>query len=106
MLDQQRVNLGNLALSLSEAIDLADPRIASHQLRTAFVAWQLGLSAGLPRQDIAILFLAALFHDIGALSAEQKLAIHQFEVEDPDRHCVRGESVLLRSPIPCRRLRS
>ena len=35
------VNLGNLLLSLSDAMDLVSPLIVSHQQRTAFIAWEI-----------------------------------------------------------------
>jgi len=35
------VNLSNLLLSLSEVTDLANPLIAQHQHRTAFIALEL-----------------------------------------------------------------
>ncbi|MBU2601479.1 MAG: HD domain-containing protein [Actinobacteria bacterium] len=99
MLEPQSVNLGNLLLALSDAVDLAAPSIASHQMRTAYVVWQLGIAAELPPEELTSLFTAALFHDIGALTVEEKMALHAFEVVDPDRHCVLGESVFLQSPL-------
>ena len=47
-----RVNLGNLLLSLSDAMELAGPEFAQHQQRTAFTVWQMGKSAGLPKETI------------------------------------------------------
>jgi hypothetical protein len=42
---QTAVNLGNLVLSLSDAMDLASPSIIQHQQRTAFVVWEMGKAA-------------------------------------------------------------
>jgi len=96
---QPTVNLGNLLLSLSDAMDLASPKLAQHQQRTAFVAWQIGKIAGLEDLAIEELFIAALLHDIGALSVEEKVALRQAtieesEVEDVEGHCIRGETLL------------
>ena len=68
------VNLGNLTLSLSDAMDLASPSLAQHQQRTAFVVWELGKAAGLSDEMLENNFIAALLHDIGALSLEEKIS--------------------------------
>jgi len=66
------VNLGNLVLSLSDALDLAFSSLAMHQQRTAFIAWELGKQAKLEGKRLEHVFIAGLLHDIGALSIEQK----------------------------------
>ncbi|MFH2012570.1 MAG: HDOD domain-containing protein, partial [Pseudomonadota bacterium] len=63
---QITVNLGNLVLSLSDAMDLASPLLIQHQQRTAFVAWEIGKAAGLPTERLENIFITALLHDIGA----------------------------------------
>lgn len=88
------VNLGNLLLSLSDAMDLASPLIASHQQRTAFIAWELCKSAGLSEEATEKIFVAALLHDVGALTPEEKISIQKFEEEETETHCIRGELFL------------
>ncbi|HLA04607.1 MAG TPA: HDOD domain-containing protein, partial [Syntrophales bacterium] len=68
-----KVNLGNLVLSLSDAMDLANPALAQHQQRTAFVVWEMGKVAKLADERLENNFMAALLHDIGALSLEEKV---------------------------------
>jgi len=99
MLKEFSVNLGNFLLSLSDSIDLASSQIASHQLRTAFISWQIAKAASLPKERITNLFLAALFHDIGALSLEEKINIHKFEDIDPANHCLLGETLFKSNPL-------
>jgi len=99
MLKEFTVDFSNFLLSLSDAVDLASPRIASHQMRTAFIAWQIAKKAGLQRERIERLFVAALFHDIGALTFEEKLRIHRFEEVDTDTHCILGETLFKLSPL-------
>ncbi len=84
------VNLGNLFLSMSDALDLASDSLALHQQRTALLAWEMARAAGLPRERQAKIFVAALLHDIGALSLEEKLELQRGQIEDIDLHCVRG----------------
>ncbi len=99
MFKEQSVNLGNLILSLSDAVDLASPAIATHQLRTAFIAWRLAVAAGLPDETVEWIFLSALLHDIGALSPESKTRLHDFSETDLTAHCIIGESLFRKCPL-------
>jgi HD-GYP domain-containing protein (c-di-GMP phosphodiesterase class II) len=90
------VNLGNLLLSFSDALDLANSKIAYHQQRTAFISIKLCECLG-PNENIGInVFIAALLHDIGALSVEEKTLLHEFEETHTAEHCIRGELLLKR----------
>ena len=93
MLEPLSTSFGNMILALSDSIDLASPEIATHQLRVAYVTWQLAEAAGLPKKRTEDLFIAALFHDIGALSLEDKILIHRSELQDVAHHCLLGESL-------------
>ncbi len=94
MLQEINVKFNNFLLSLSDAIDLASPRLALHQIRTAFIAWKIAVSAGLDDSTVDNIYLAALLHDIGALSLEEKINLHiGFEDVDPDVHCILGEAL-------------
>lgn len=85
------VDLKNLFLSLSSAMEETDPILASHQLRTAFISWKVSEHLKLPEETIKMIFLGSLFHDIGALSHEEKREIHEYEETNPEPHCIRGE---------------
>jgi len=98
MYQEIRVKLLNLLLSLSDALDLASPQLSQHQMRTAFIAWEIGKQAGLSADEENNLFIAALLHDVGALSPEEKVEIHSVEVEDPEPHTILGEKLLRRVP--------
>lgn len=97
------VNLGNLVLSLSDALDLAVPSLAMHQQRTAFIAWELGKQAKLPEKEIENVFLAGLLHDIGALSIEEKQSLHDNEISAVEQHSIRGQHLFKSNPwlAPC-----
>jgi HD-GYP domain-containing protein (c-di-GMP phosphodiesterase class II) len=100
------LNLLNLALSLSDALDLGSPILFQRQIRSAFVAWQLGQAASLPPEPLKNLFMAALFHDLGALSPDEKVALYRGQAENLDAHCVRGGRLLQTVPIfePCAKI--
>lgn len=93
MLKEFSVNFSNFLLSLSDAIDLANPQIASHQIRTAFITWQIAKEADLPKERIEKLFIASLFHDIGAFSLEEKIEIHKCINIDDETHCILSEAL-------------
>ena len=100
------VTLLNLALSLSDALDLCSPSLFQRQIRSAFVAWELGRAANLPPEPLKNLFIAALFHDAGALSPDEKVALYKGEAANLDDHCLRGERLLQTVPLfePCAKI--
>ena len=93
------VRFGNILLSLSDSIDFASSHIAMHQMRTAFISGQIALAAGIPRERTESLIISSLFHDIGALSLEEKVRLHELEEIDPEAHCVLGEALFGSIPL-------
>jgi len=92
------VNLGNLLLSLSEVNDIANPFIVQHQYRTAFIALEVTKIAKLKPEITENIFTAALLHDIGAITVEEKAAVHNFEKINENIHTIRGELLLDQIP--------
>ena len=85
-----KVNLTDLVFSVSEAMDLSHPSLVDHQVRTGFVCVCLARAAQMDYTAMERLFLAALMHDIGALSPEEKIGAHIYEDVLPETHCQRG----------------
>jgi len=98
MKKQPIVNLGNLLLTLSEAMDLSNPSISQHQYRTAYIALEIASYAGIQGDRLENIFTASLLHDIGALTVEEKILLHNNEAESEELHTVRGEILLNRIP--------
>jgi HD-GYP domain-containing protein (c-di-GMP phosphodiesterase class II) len=92
------VNLDNLLLSLSQVIDLANPLIAQHQYRTAFIALEIAKSANLEQEITENIFTAALLHDVGAVSVEEKISVHSFSAANENTHAKKGEVLLEQIP--------
>jgi HD-GYP domain-containing protein (c-di-GMP phosphodiesterase class II) len=84
------VNLSDLLFSVSEVMDLCDASLVDHQIRTAYLASELARAAGLDYALTERIFVAALLHDIGALSPEEKIGAHIFEDVRPEQHCLCG----------------
>ncbi len=99
MIREITINLSNLLLSLSDAVDLASPSIGMHQMRTAFASWQIAEEAGFPPEVIERIYAGALLHDIGALTPEDKVKLHDFEEVNLEPHCIRGEWLYELTPL-------
>ncbi len=94
------IDLANFLLSFSDAMDMANPSIASHQLRTSFVCLEMGKAGSFSAEALRRIFIGALVHDIGALSPEEKLKIHslKFEKTNPELHCQKGAALIQEVP--------
>jgi len=86
------VNLGNLLLSLSESVDMANQNSPHHQLRTAFIALELAKYLNLDEITIENIFIASLLHDIGK-------KIDLAENIDYELQCIRGQLFVQRVPL-------
>ncbi|MFV1951197.1 MAG: HD-GYP domain-containing protein [Nitrospinota bacterium] len=99
MIKNIKVELGNLLLSLSDALDLSNPQITDHQQRVSYIslsiADEMKVDAGY-KQD---LFLASLFHDVGIFSTDEKLKAKEFDLQDPKEHWIRGYFLLRDIPL-------
>lgn len=95
---QHIVNLGNLLITLSETMDLSNPLVYQHQHRTAYIALEISKNAGITGKQLESIFTAALLHDIGALTVEEKILLHNNESENEELHTIRG--AILLSQIP------
>jgi HD-GYP domain-containing protein (c-di-GMP phosphodiesterase class II) len=93
-----KINLKNVLLAFSEVTDIASPIIARHQQRTAVIATGIAKYSNADRVLTQAIFSAALLHDIGALSVEEKLSLHAFETCDHQAHCIRGAVLLEKVP--------
>ncbi|MFH1075475.1 MAG: HD domain-containing phosphohydrolase [Pseudomonadota bacterium] len=92
-------NMGNLLLSFSDAMNLGSPALVRQQQRTAYIAWQIGKTVGLSANRLKNIFTAALLHDIGAFSDEEKLKLRNLNTNDLELHCIRGARLL--EKVPC-----
>ena len=93
------VSLFNLVLSMSDALDLASPELQQHQIRTAYIALELARQSGMNKQDIENLVIASLIHDIGALTPEEKIDLHEADTVETEPHCALGEQLLKGLPV-------
>lgn len=89
------VNLYELLKCISNALDLVSPRLANHHHQVAYVSYRLAKEMKLPAEEQKDIFLAALVHDIGALSVNERLEV--IEEEEPlsvNNHAFIGAKLL------------
>ncbi|SNR96132.1 HD domain-containing protein [Humidesulfovibrio mexicanus] len=83
---------------LSGALDLMSSEVVGHHKRVAYIAARLGKTLALPRQERALLFMAAILHDVGGFTLQSRLAALSFEA-DGARHAELGYRLLRANPL-------
>jgi HD-GYP domain-containing protein (c-di-GMP phosphodiesterase class II) len=94
MFQETQINLFDLVISLSNAIDLVSPLLVGHQKRVALIASNIGKELGFSVEEQEELILAGLLHDCGALSLRERLDLMSFESENPHWHAELGYLLL------------
>ncbi|HEY9076198.1 MAG TPA: HD domain-containing phosphohydrolase [Anaerolineaceae bacterium] len=84
----------DLVLCMSQAVDLVSPLVADHHIRTAQIAYGLGLHLNLPETTLRDLVIAAALHDVGGLTRQDRLDALDFEYQNPYGHSVNGYLLL------------
>lgn len=92
------IPLFDLGLAMADAVDLMSPVVAGHHTRVAYLASRLGEELGLADADLEDLVLAALLHDIGAFSSDQRLKLLTYDDIEGDHHAELGALFLERFP--------
>jgi HD-GYP domain-containing protein (c-di-GMP phosphodiesterase class II) len=93
MQETYEYDLSNILVRFSDAIDMVNEKLAKHQNRTAYIAFHIACELKLSQEEIESVFIAALFHDVGALTPDEKVELHEFEELDPLPHCLRGQTL-------------
>ncbi len=93
-MEQMLVPQIDLILALSKSLDLISPAIVGHHMRVAFLSLNMGLMLNLKKEDIKDLTYAALLHDVGALSLEERLDCLEFDLKEPHFHSIVGHRLI------------
>lgn len=98
------IDLNEVVLALSDALDLVGVEVVQHGKRVAYMAVATARAAGIPAEDLSDLALAGLLHDAGISSSrELRSVIGRLDFEEPSGHAARGADLLGRF-APFRRL--
>lgn len=94
-IDQQAESV---VLSLARSLEAKDPGTEGHSERLVLYAIQLGMGVGLSEEDLAVLRLASLVHDIGKVAVPDSILskpgrLTPSEMEIMRQHPVVGESI-------------
>jgi HD-GYP domain-containing protein (c-di-GMP phosphodiesterase class II) len=91
---QPITSLLKLVLPLSDAMDLVNPKVMNHHRKVAYIAYCLGTELNLSLSQRKNLIVAGVFHDIGALSLQERLDSLNFEIINPHHHAEIGYKLL------------
>jgi len=95
-MDKIRINLQDLLICMSKAQDIMSPHLSNHHQRVAYLAFRLAEQIDLPVEQQKNCFQAALIHDIGALSTDEKLDLIEDEPLNINNHAIKGAKLIER----------
>lgn len=84
------VSLLELTLELSRACDMVSPELNDHQRQVAFITYNLGEELNYNKKKKNVLSIAAILHDIGGLSIEERINVLKFDALNPHKHALIG----------------
>ena len=92
------LDLSELLLALTLALDLSHRGIEHHHYRVALIAARLAEAAGLGPGWRDEVFLAGLVHDLGVRTWGERATLIELEVREPFRHAEEGYALLAAFP--------
>lgn len=81
MITSTRISLIELASCISNALDLISPLVVNHHKRVAYISFRIAQELKLTQDETTRIILAALLHDIGLLSLQDRLNALNFEMD-------------------------
>jgi HD-GYP domain-containing protein (c-di-GMP phosphodiesterase class II) len=94
MIREPLIPLFQLMMSLSSAIDLISPVVSAHHKQVAYISLKIATELGLPLRTRQNILLAAMLHDVGSFSLEERIETINFEITNPHKHAFVGYSLL------------
>jgi len=93
------LSLNEVAIALSDALNLVGIEDAGHGKRVAFMATEVGRAAGFSADTLELLFISALLHDCGVSSSRVfRNLTATFDWEGSAEHCLAGHKLLFGFP--------
>ncbi|WP_024873001.1 HD-GYP domain-containing protein [Tolumonas lignilytica] len=90
----QEFKLQDIIISLAHSIDMVSSFVHQHHLRVASLAESLAEEAGWSEEQKKRLILAAVLHDIGAVSSSDKAELVRMDVKEDHAHAALGAGML------------
>lgn len=89
-----QIPLFDIAISLSDAMDLVSRKLANHHKCVAYTAMCIAQELGLPTEQQNELLLAGILHDSGSLSESERDDILTFDAKHKHHHAELGYRLL------------
>lgn len=89
-MDKFHIDLNDLLLSVSNAQGLVSPELFNHQQMVAYLSFRIAEKMMLDANTCREVFLAALIHDVGALTEDEVANIVKADYVDDNLHSYRG----------------
>lgn len=80
------VSLLELTLQLSRASDMVSPELNHHQRLVAYITFNLGEELNFDERKLNAVSVAAILHDIGGLSMQERINVLKFDAVNPHKH--------------------
>ena len=86
----------DFASSISDAIDLVYPALSNHHKKVAYISYYVAKEMNLPDYQIMDIVLAAILHDIGAFSVDERMNVVNALFDDSayNQHALIGSKLL------------
>lgn len=94
MIKNEQINLYDLMMCITKAIDLISPNVSNHHIKVSYIAYMISREIGLSVEQQNEIVMAGLLHDIGAFSLKDRLDMLKFEVENQHIHAEKGYLLL------------
>lgn len=90
VLDKIRIHIKDILLCLSHAEGIVSPALSRHHQQVAYLSCRLAERLNFSSEQCKDIYLAALIHDVGALSLDERLEIIESEPLHVNHHAFRG----------------
>lgn len=90
MSEEISASLFDLVLAVSNVIDLLSTDVKEHHARVACVSLAIAQEMQFGAEDINDLVLAALLHDVGIITSEERATVLMFDSRNIDAHANKG----------------
>jgi response regulator RpfG family c-di-GMP phosphodiesterase len=97
---RQKGNFNSIISSLSALIELRDKDVRNHSRNVAEISSKIAVAMGLPKDEVEIILVASLLHDIGKIGLADSLIMKEINELTPEGwkefclHPVRGQAAI------------
>ena len=96
MFIEKEISIFDFVCAISKSIDLVSVNLTNHHREVAYISCQIAQRMNLPDDEVRDIVLAAILHDIGAFTTEERTNIIRCKLHDQElnRHAELGYKLL------------